>query len=164
MSPPTDARLAIRGETLWLLSERAVFWEERGLLLLADPHWGKAAAFRAGGIPVPGGTTREGLQRLDHLLDRTGAEGVVILGDFLHARTGRAPATLRALESWRAGHPYLDLLLIRGNHDRHAGDPPASLRIRCVNGPLSMGPFLLAHHPVAALDGYGIAGHLHPTV
>lgn len=164
MNPPAEVRISVRGETLWLLANRALFWEDRGLLLLADPHWGKAATFRAGGIPVPGGTTRQGLERLDHLVRRTAAEGVVFLGDFLHARAGRAAATLRSLDAWRSDHPHLDLLLIRGNHDRHAGDPPEALRIHCVNGPLPMGPFLLAHHPMAAPESYGIAGHLHPTV
>lgn len=159
-----DVAVPLLGQTLWLLPERALFWEERRLLLLADPHWGKAASFRAGGIPVPGGTTRQGLARLTRALGRTGAQGVVILGDFLHARSGRAVETLRALDEWRAAHRRLELLLVRGNHDRHAGDPPAGLEIDCANGPLAMGPFLLAHHPTGSAEAYGIAGHLHPAV
>jgi uncharacterized protein len=159
-----EVAVPLLGETLWLLPERALFWEERRLLLLADPHWGKAASFRAGGIPVPGGTTRQGLTRLTRAVGLTRPDGVVILGDFLHARSGRAAETLRALMEWRAEHRRLDLLLVRGNHDRHAGDPPEALEIGCVNGPLAMGPFLLAHHPMGGAEGYGIAGHLHPTV
>lgn len=164
MSGAGDLSLGVHGERLWLLPERAIFWEDRRLLLIADPHWGKAAAFRAGGIPVPGGTTREGLARLSHALVRTGARGVVVLGDFLHARSGRAPGTLRTLEEWRAAHRELEMLLVRGNHDRHAGDPPESLGIECVDGPVGMGPFRLSHHPVAASAGYGLAGHVHPAV
>lgn len=157
-------RLPLLGESLRLLPERVLFWEARSTLLVADAHWGKAAAFRAGGIPVPGGTTRAGLRRLTHALERTGAERITFLGDFLHARAGRANATLRALSAWRKHHPHLALLLIRGNHDWEAGDPPEELGIVCVDPPLREGPFLLAHHPLGSPVGYGIAGHVHPVV
>lgn len=157
-------RVTIEGEHLHLLPERVVFREERRMLLVADTHWGKAASFRAGGIPVPGGTTVGGLARLQGALARTGAREVVFLGDFLHARSGRAPATLAALAEWRSRHPDLELHLVRGNHDRGAGDPPASLRIRCVDGPVRVGPFLLSHHPFSPADGWCVAGHIHPVV
>lgn len=152
------------GERLELLPERAVLWERMEMLLLGDTHWGKAAAFRAGGIPVPGGTTRGGLERLERVVARTGARKIVFLGDFLHARTGRAPATLEALDDWRSRHAALDLVLVRGNHDRGAGDPPTSLGIRSVEAPLNVGPFQLTHHPQHPPDGWCIAGHLHPVV
>jgi uncharacterized protein len=161
---PGAVRLPLLGQTLRLLPERAIFWEERRSLLVADAHWGKAATFRAGGIPVPGGTTTEGLHRLSRALEHTGAEAIVFLGDFLHARAGRAAGTLRSLAAWRDRHADLDLLLIRGNHDREAGDPPDDLGIRCVDAPLREGPFLLAHHPTRSPSAYGVAGHLHPAV
>lgn len=164
MIPGREARLEIAGEMLQLLPERAVFWEGRHTLLIADPHWGKAAAFRAGGLPVPGGTTRDGLRRLTRALEVSGAGRIVILGDFLHARSGRAQATLEGLRAWREQHRDVDLLLVRGNHDRQAGDPPLELGIHCVDGPVREGSFLLAHHPTAAPDTYGLAGHLHPVV
>lgn len=164
MSDRGDFLLGLFGQTLHLLAERAIYWEERRTLLVADPHWGKAASFRAGGIPVPGGTTREGLRRLTQARERTGAERIVFLGDFLHARSGRAAATLLALSAWRDRHPQLELLLIRGNHDRESGDPPDELRIVCMEPPLRQGPFLLAHHPTGGPGEYGMAGHLHPVV
>ena len=133
-------------------------------LLVADPHWGKAATFRAGGIPVPGGTTAAGLRRLDLLLAAFDVERLVYLGDFLHARAGRTAAVFDALAAWRARHAQIDVVLVRGNHDRGAGDPPAALGTRCVDAPLHAAPFALAHHPEASDDGYVLAGHLHPGV
>ena len=59
----------VQGETLWLLPQRAVYWPRAGALIVADVHFGKAATFRAGGIPVPGGTTAEMLRRLSVALD-----------------------------------------------------------------------------------------------
>ena len=81
----------IAGEQLVLLPERAAYWRRVQTLLVADPHFGKAAAFRAAGVPVPRGTTTGSLARLDAALARTGATRIVFLGDFLHARVGREP-------------------------------------------------------------------------
>ena len=154
----------VAGETLALFPERAAFWQRENTLLVADVHFGKAAAFRAGGIPVPGGTTAEALRRLDDLILQTKASRIVFLGDFLHAREGRAPDTLRTLSEWREKWHELDLVLVRGNHDRHAGDPGSELRITCVDAPFVVAPFAFAHRPKEWEQGYVLSGHLHPSV
>ena len=124
--------------------------------IVADVHWGKAAAFRAAGIPIPGGTTGADLARLDAALRRTGARRLVVLGDLFHARAGRvASRTLAELSGWRERANKLEILLVRGNHDRHAGDPPADLRVNCVNAPAFLPPFVLRHEP-------GLPWRLHP--
>ena len=158
------ANTVIRGEELQLFAERAAYWGRASTLLVADPHFGKAATFRAAGIPVPRGTTADALARLDVLLARTAASRIVFLGDFLHAREGRAPATLDALRGWRDSHGDVEMLVVRGNHDRHAGDAPPELGIDSMNGPLVEPPFVLAHHPAVSDAGYVLAGHLHPSV
>ncbi|HEX5631953.1 MAG TPA: ligase-associated DNA damage response endonuclease PdeM, partial [Gemmatimonadales bacterium] len=133
-------------------------------LLVADAHIGKAVAFRRAGIPVPRGTTGETLDTLAALVEHTGATRIVFLGDFLHAARGRAAGTLEALARWRAAHPVLALTLVRGNHDRGAGDPPAALGIEAVEAPLPLGGLALAHHPAPHPGAYVIAGHVHPCV
>ena len=65
--------------------------------------------------------------------------------------------------AWRARHPALSLLLVRGNHDKHAGDPAAALGIEMVDEPFTVGPFSFCHHPDIAGDGYVLAGHVHPV-
>ena len=159
-----DTAVDIRGETLVLLSERAAFWARTETLLIADAHFGKAASFRAAGVPVPRGTTADALTRVDTLLHRTSARRIVFLGDFLHAKEGRAPSTVQAIAEWRIRHEAIEMTLVRGNHDRRAGDPPAEIRIDCVDAPLLEGPFALAHHPRAVPGSYALAGHLHPAV
>jgi len=154
----------VAGETLELFPERAAFWPRRRTLFVADAHFGKAAAFRAGGIPVPSGTTNAALRRLDTLIDVTGAARVVFLGDFLHAREGRAPETLQVLSEWRARRSHIELLLVRGNHDRRAGDPDSGLIIHCVDAPHVEPPFAFAHYPTPSDSGYVFAGHIHPSV
>ena len=159
-----DVETELAGERVLLLAERALYRPRTGTLLVADPHWGKAAAFRAAGLPVPGGTTTEGLERLSAALEHTGARRLVILGDLFHARTARSAATLAAAAAWRGRHPELPVTLIRGNHDRHAGDPPPELAIECCNPPCADPPFLYTHHPAPLDAGYVLAGHVHPSV
>jgi uncharacterized protein len=158
-----DLPVSVLGETLLLLPERAVFWPAAAVLWMADTHWGKAAAFRAAGLPVPRGTTLESLTRIDQALDRTGARSIYFLGDFLHAAEGRVPGTLAVLSRWRQRWPGIDMVLVRGNHDRAAGDPPEDFAIRCVDGPLHEGPFSFVHHPRRLAGRYVIAGHIHPA-
>ncbi len=157
-------RVELRGEELVLFAERAAYRPATRTLLVADPHFGKAATFRAAGIPVPTGTTADGLARLDALIERTASRRIVFLGDFLHAREGRAAATLEALHAWRSRHAATEVLLVRGNHDRRAGDPPPELGIACADGPVVDPPFVLAHHPGESEAGYVLSGHLHPGV
>jgi uncharacterized protein len=156
--------LELAAEAVVLMPSRSLYWPRGSTLLVADAHVGKAATFRAHGIFVPRGTTSATLGRLDDSLLRTGATRLVFLGDLLHAREGRSPETLRIVGEWRASHPALDVVLVRGNHDRSAGDPPETLGIRCVDAPMLDGPFAYVHHP-AAIDGrYTLAGHVHPAV
>ena len=166
MNPPTperDAVVDIAGERVRLLAERAAYWERMRTLLLADPHFGKAAAFRAAGVPVPRGTTTGSLTRLDAALARTGATRVVFLGDFLHAREGREAETTRVVSEWRRRNASIDMLLVRGNHDKRAGDPGPEIDIQCVDAPVADAPFVFTHKPAVSDDGYVICGHVHPA-
>lgn len=159
-----DARVSVAGEELILMPERTVYWARRGMLIAADLHWGKAAAFRAASVAVPSGTTRDDLERLDGALKRTGARRLVLLGDLLHARAGRAPRTLERIAEWRGRHREVEILLVRGNHDARAGDPPEEWGIRVLDEPHGARPFSFAHFPEGCGAGYGLAGHVHPAV
>lgn len=156
-----DLEIQLKRERLILLPERAMFWPRAGTLFVADAHWGKAAAFRAAALAIPesGG---DDLLRLDRALARTGARRLVLLGDLLHAKTSRTPGTLDTFSTWRSAYPNLEILLVRGNHDERAGDPPAEWRIVCADAPYLDTPFVLQHEPIPSPRGYTLAGHLHP--
>ncbi len=156
--------IEVHGETLTLYAERAAFWRRESALLIADPHWGKAATFRKSGIPVPSGTTREAIDRLNSLIDKTNPGKVIFLGDLLHAKPGRSKETFSAIEHWRMEHAQIEVTLVRGNHDRRAGDPPEELCFNCVDAPYVIPPFAFAHHPAVSHEGYVIAGHVHPAI
>ncbi|WP_288408179.1 ligase-associated DNA damage response endonuclease PdeM [uncultured Herbaspirillum sp.] len=161
--PPTTSSFDADGARLTMLPERALLWPARAMLILADVHFGKAAAFRAGGIPVPHGTTQANLDTIDALVQRHAVHHIVFLGDFLHARAGRAAGTLAKLAHWRARHTGLTLTLVRGNHDHHAGDPPTELDMAVVDEPWRVGPLAFCHHPQTVAGAFAIVGHLHPV-
>jgi len=160
---PTTA-IVVGGQPLWLLPERAAFLPETSTLLVADAHIGKALSFRKLGVPVPHGTTSETLGVLSALVSRLDAKRIVFLGDFLHSARAHGPTTMNTVARWRDAHATLELTLVRGNHDDHAGDPPAHLGIDAVDEPLMHGELALCHHPVARPPAYVLAGHLHPGV
>ena len=155
--------IELAGETVLLLAEKALYWPRARMLVVADIHFGKAASFRALGVPVPRGTTTDNLDRLDALMALHAVDELMFLGDFLHARAAHASATVAAMLAWRQRHPGLGLVLVRGNHDRHAGDPAVALGMRVVDEPHRVGPFAFCHHPDVASDGYVLAGHVHPV-
>lgn len=156
--------IALAGTRLALHASGAAYYAAEQTLLVADAHFGKAVSFRRLGMPVPQGTTSENLAVLDGLLALTGARRLVFLGDFLHSARAHAPATLAAIGRWRARHAALEVVLVRGNHDLRAGDPPPSLAIAVVDEPLALGPFALCHHPQPRAGAYALAGHWHPCV
>jgi uncharacterized protein len=159
-----DTVIELMGEPCILMPEGALYLPQRAMLLVADTHWGKKATFRARAIPIPEGSLLDDVARLSRALIRSGARRLVVLGDLLHARAGRGEHTLDLISGWRAGHPELEMILVRGNHDRSAGDPPAEWRMQVVDEPLVAPPFLLQHTPFESEPGYVIAGHLHPGV
>jgi DNA ligase-associated metallophosphoesterase len=156
--------IALAGATLHLLAQRAAYLPEHRTLLVADAHLGKAVSFRRLGVPVPSGTTQTALETLTQLLQATGAQRIVFLGDLLHAARSRTAATTEAVAAWRARHAGVVLTLVRGNHDRHAGDPPPEWQVQSVDEGLRLGPFALLHHPQPVAGAYALAGHVHPAV
>jgi DNA ligase-associated metallophosphoesterase len=146
------------------MPERAVYFPARKTLFVADFHLGKAASFRRAGIPLPTGTTAENVERLGRCIDLTQATQVVFLGDFLHSAQGRTPTTLERFAAWRESRKAVELTIVRGNHDKKAGDPPDEWGVRCIEAGERLGPFVLNHEPGASRGGYALAGHIHPAV
>jgi DNA ligase-associated metallophosphoesterase len=164
----TDAQvLLLAAQELWLLPEAAAWHAASRTLFVADLHLGKSAAFRARGLPVPSGTTHENLQRLAALVREHAATRVVFLGDLLHSKHAQAAAAIAPLHAWRAAHASLRCMLVRGNHDSHAGDPPPSLGFEIVDEPWAVdgaAGLHACHHPRHAADGAVLAGHWHQAI
>ena len=159
--------LRIEGHELRLLPESAAWHAASHTLFVADLHLGKSATFRARGLPVPSGTTQDNLQRLATLVRKHAAQRVVFLGDLLHSKHAQRAAAIAPLHAWRAAHAGLRCVLVRGNHDSHAGDPPPSLGFEVVDEPWPVADatgLVACHHPQRAAAGTVLAGHWHPAV
>jgi DNA ligase-associated metallophosphoesterase len=160
---PASLPVEIAGHPVVLSSLRAMFDPALRCLFVADAHFGKDAVFRARGIPVPVGSTADNLMRLDILIDEFAPAVLVFLGDLLHAREAHAKEMLDALHVWRTRHAGLRVVLVEGNHDRHAGALPAALDVEYVREPWRVGPWALCHYPQRVDGAYVLAGHVHPV-
>lgn len=154
----------VRDQRLRLLPERALLWTERRMLIVADPHFGKAQVFRERGIPVPRGTTAADLARLSVLLERLRPATLLILGDLTHGPLDDPAPYAHLIGPWRRRHAAVELLLVSGNHDRMSGAPPDAFGFDWVGDQRVAGPFVFTHRPERPEAGYGLAGHLHPAV
>jgi DNA ligase-associated metallophosphoesterase len=157
-------QIDVGGEPLELLAAGVIHAPSRRCVIVADAHFGKAATFRARGVPVPIGTTRETLTRLEAVLAGTQPAMLVFLGDLFHAAEAHAPATLAALRAWREAHACLEVVLVEGNHDLKAGAPPPHLGIEVRSEPWCVDGLALCHHPRFVPGAQALAGHLHPAV
>ena len=155
---------SILGQNLILISDRALFWQEEKLLIVADLHFYKAQILRDVGIPVPEGTTAHDLGRLACLMDQFQPDKLLFLGDLIHGRTSNSVSFKQLISQWRRAYRKVQFLLVTGNHDLRAGKPPAAFRFRKVVAEMSIGPFLFTHKPKIDNSFYVIAGHLHPAV
>ncbi|MGF6299192.1 DNA ligase-associated metallophosphoesterase [Paraburkholderia sp. WC7.3d] len=160
---PTSLAIDVGGQALVLSSLHACFDPVLRALFIADAHFGKDAVFRARGIPVPVGSTAENLLRIDRLIDEFQPATLVFLGDLLHARESLSTLTLDALHAWRVRHASMRVVLVEGNHDRHAGALPHTLEVESVREPWHIGAWALCHHPHSVDHAYVLAGHVHPV-
>lgn len=152
------------GQRLRLLPERAVLWRRERMLIIADPHFGKAQVFRDSGIPVPPGTTAADIDRLSQLLERHRPEELLVLGDLMHGRIDRPQNFVQAVAAWRLRWRRTRISLVTGNHDRRAGRSASAFGLDRIVDRLIIDPFVFNHKPDRKIRPYVIAGHCHPAV
>lgn len=153
------------GQNLWLLPQKAIYWQEKSILLLADVHLGKAGHFRKAGIPISGAVHRHDLQELEKLVQEWQPAGVIFLGDLFHSAYN---SEWQQLENWMAQHPATKFTLIKGNHDILPQGLYKSSTLQIKEENMLISPFLLTHHPPAAdsplAEHYLLCGHVHPAI
>lgn len=149
-----------------LLPERAVFWMQAKMLIVADPHFGKAQVFRDRGIPLPGGTTAADIGRLSSLMERLEPDELLVLGDLMHGRINGDRNFSATVGTWRRRWSGILITLVTGNHDLKAGPPPAPFRLDRIVAQHVCGPFIFRHkaQKTTSRSRYTIAGHVHPAV
>lgn len=152
-----------------LVPGRAAYLPATRSLLVADVHLGKAATFRAAGMPVPEGSAQADLERLVRLVHDCRAERLLILGDLFHARSGCTPTVFAEFVAARRRCPGTFVGLVIGNHDRALGRVPPELGIDSCLRSIDEPPYHFVHDPTTGLpepgrSGFTVAGHLHPRL
>jgi hypothetical protein len=74
--------LSFQDQTLLLLPQKAIFWQQEGILLIADVHLGKINHFRKAGIAVPHIATASDYTALEELLGIS-CKGSAFFGRFI---------------------------------------------------------------------------------
>lgn len=141
---------------------RAVFLSgAEPLLIVADVHLGKSAAFRARGLAVPEGDSLSDLARITELVRQYQPARLVVNGDLFHAPAGITPE-IRSMIGEFVEELEIPLTLVGGNHDMKIRDLPAG--IKSVSS-LEQDGVTLIHDPAdVTAEGFHITGHWHPVV
>lgn len=162
---PNARAFNLQHQRLWLLPQKAIYWQKQKTLLIADLHIGKAGHFRKNGIAVPRQVAKSNLDQLDAILDLTNPDHLIILGDLFHSDVNKE---WQQFIQWRKSYTQLEVSLVVGNHDildaqkYHSG-------IINVFKQLSVAPFLFVHDINALTDQkdynkkYILSGHIHPA-
>lgn len=157
----------IAGERVAFLSQRAVWWEGRRTLILADLHIGKAETLAAAGAALGGGVLDETLSRINALMLLLKATRIIIVGDLLHAPAGLTPLLVARVREWRRSIGA-DIVVVPGNHDRRIEAVAREWDLGVTGSTLIEPPFGFVHDPVdvpPSADGHvWWVGHVHPCV
>jgi uncharacterized protein len=149
-------------ERIVLFPQKALFWTNQKILLLADLHLGKINHFRKSGIPVPHQANDHNLEKLMELINLTKPERIVLLGDLFHSHYNPEWEVFGELVKHFSHIPFE---LVLGNHDIMSERQYERKGIR-IHESLVIGKFLFTHHPLEEIpeDVYNISGHIHPGV
>lgn len=152
-------------QQLCLLSERAIWWENRQMLLVADVHLGKVGHFRKAGIPIPSQIHQSDLELLSYLIAQYKPMSLTILGDLFHSRMNSDWDTF---EAWLSGYHSLAINLVKGNHDIIPSVFFKRNNIMVYEETWEVSPFIFSHIPLPTEqigdESYNLCGHLHPAV
>jgi len=153
-------------QRLWLLPQKAIYWQKKNILLVADLHIGKAGHFRRNGIPIPQQINSGILTELDCLIEEMKPKHLICLGDLFHSHFNEEWQQFKA---WRKQRPAMEVTLVMGNHDILPSHIYHSTHISVFKR-LRLAPFLFIHD-IDKLENtgrefsyYPIGGHVHPAI
>ncbi len=156
------AQVSIAGEDILLTPQKTFYWPSKKIMAVADMHLGKTALFRQHGISVPKDVMVHDLARLSQALACYPTQQLVVVGDMFHKDFN---TDLHLFEEWRQRHNGLEILLVKGNHDRLHNLQYMHFDIALYNQNLNIFPFQFVHAHKKPADGFfSISGHVHPGV
>ena len=156
-----EKSILLRQHEFILTNQRAMFWLAASALIISDLHLGKTAHFRKNGIALPATLIQEDLRRLSSLLKHFNAKQLFVVGDFLHAGKN---SEFEIFKEWKQQFPEVQIILIKGNHDRMADVYLKDLGVSEIHNHYESHDFIFSHENLESLDKMVISGHLHPGI
>ena len=152
----------IKGEELWLLPQRAVYWPVKKTLLLADLHLGKGTYFRQNGLNVPFEILQRDLDKLDEIFLTVDVRRLILLGDLFHSTENKE---WQIFGEWLLSK-NLRVQLVMGNHDLLRQESYKKYGIEVYKKRFSDPPFVFSHKQIKTVkdDEYVFSGHIHPAI
>ena len=143
-----------------LLSQKAVYWTKEKTLIAADLHWGKTGHFRKNGVAIPASSQHGDEIILSNLIRSTGAERLIIAGDFFHSKENNETLSFK---HWRNAHESLEMVLVMGNHDILPEERYEEWGLKVYHEIMDVGPFIISHDVLDNPNKFYLHGHLHPS-
>ncbi len=139
-------------------SDAALYWPAHRALLVADLHLEKASWYAGYGQMLPPYDSRATMERLESIIDETGAETIYCLGDNFHDSAGEdrlEPVAAKLLQKLTARTGWY---WVNGNHDtalagRWGGNVVREMQVDGI---------MLRHEAEPGFAGAEMSGHYHP--
>ena len=156
-------KVKILNEEFEMMSQKALLWKSRKIILLADMHLGKINHFRKAGIPVPAKAGYRNWEILIDLINATKPERMICIGDLFHSHYNY---DWESFGQFIKNFTQLSFELVSGNHDILSDHQYNRYNVKVYVDELKLGNFTLSHFPVEEIENgkYAISGHLHPGV
>lgn len=152
--------IQLRGESFYLLPQRAMYRPSNRQLILSDIHLGKAAHFRKQGIALPIQSHLKDIDKLHFLLTTWQPLSALILGDLFHSSYNKEWLWFKSL---LMEHQQVQFILVEGNHDildNALYTLPNLLKVKVVEEE----NFIFSHHQLEKSEKLNISGHVHPGI
>ena len=155
-------QITLKDQSLILLPQKALYWEERKILVVSDVHFGKSGHFRKHGIAVPVDVNKTNIQKLEELVKHFSPQKILFLGDLFHSEMN---AEVEQFKRFRKAHSNMEMILTIGNHDILTRFEFEKMRLEYVNQ-YELEPFVFMHDETDSTnsDYYPVTGHVHPAV
>lgn len=143
--------------------ERALYFPFYELLVISDIHLGKSAHFRKEGIQIPKTVSDTDISRLTSLIDKYQPKTLLVTGDMFHHDIN---LDIDDFKQWRNTNVNLEIILVKGNHDRLGNSIYQQLNIKLHDKCYEVGDFCFTHKKEdGSKNGkYIVSGHIHPGV
>lgn len=144
-----------------LSSDAALLWPEQRLLVVADLHLGRGLTREVLGHEDAVADDLAVLRRLGRVVHDSGAEKLIILGDFVHETEAVTAAMISMVANWRKT-VHAEIILLRSSYDHLSAPVLNRWDMEPFGDSMLIAPLLFCYKPNPERPEPQVCGHLHP--